>query len=101
MDRDIAIGVRSEDMEDATLASSVPDARRIKDAARGKVCLLGNIDTSVLAFGTPAEVRAHVRDVFAHLGTPRGGIIACGEIGPETPLANIKAMYEAFASYSG
>jgi hypothetical protein len=46
-------------------------------------------------------VKAHVRTVFEHLGTPRGGIIACGEIGPETPLANIKAMYEAFASCDG
>jgi hypothetical protein len=27
------------------------------------------------------------------------GIIACGEIGPELPLQNIRAMYEAFASY--
>jgi multiple sugar transport system ATP-binding protein len=33
--RSVALGVRSEDMEDATLASSVPDARRIK----GKVNL--------------------------------------------------------------
>jgi hypothetical protein len=41
----------------------------------------------------------HVRDVFDHLGTRRGGVIACGEIGPETPLENIRAMYEAFQAY--
>jgi hypothetical protein len=44
-------------------------------------------------------VRAHVRKVFEHLGTPAGGVIACGEIGPDTPLQNIRAMYEAFQHY--
>ena len=29
-------------------------------------------------------------------GTPDGGNIACGEAGPDVPLANIRAMYEAF-----
>jgi uroporphyrinogen-III decarboxylase len=52
-----------------------------------------------MPFGTPAEVRAHVREVFAHLGTPAGGIIACGEISPDTPLENIRAMYQAFQDY--
>jgi len=28
-----------------------------------------------------------------------GGIIACGEVGPDVPLENIRAMYEAFRDY--
>jgi len=28
-----------------------------------------------------------------------GGIIACGEISEDVPLANIRAMYEAFMEY--
>ncbi len=47
----------------------------------------------------PAEVRAHVREVFAHLGTPAGGLIACGEISPDTPLENIRALIDGFGYY--
>jgi hypothetical protein len=32
-------------------------------------------------------------------GTPQGGITACGEAGPDVPLANILAMYEAFRGF--
>lgn len=28
-----------------------------------------------------------------------GGLIACGEIGPDVPLDNIRAMYEDFREY--
>jgi hypothetical protein len=36
---------------------------------------------------------------FEACGTPEGGIIACGEVGPDVPLENIVAMYEAFREY--
>jgi uroporphyrinogen-III decarboxylase len=66
----------------------------------GKVCFRTDLDRQkVLPFGTPDEVRAHVKEVFDHLGTPAGGLIACGEIGPDTPLENIRAMYQAFMEY--
>ena len=72
----------------------------LKKNFAGKVCFRTDLDRQkVIPFGTPAEVRTHVREVFAHLGTPAGGIIACGEIGPDTPLQNIRAMYEAFQDY--
>jgi uroporphyrinogen decarboxylase len=72
----------------------------LKKNFAGKVCFRTDLDRQkVMPFGTPAQVRKHVRQVFDHLGTPRGGIIACGEIGPDTPLENIRAMYEAFLSY--
>ena len=28
-----------------------------------------------------------------------GGVIACGEVGPDVPLGNIRAMYEAFREF--
>jgi hypothetical protein len=66
----------------------------------GKVCFRTDLNRQeIVPFGTPAQVKAHVRDVFDHVGTPQGGIIACGEIGPDTPLENIRAMYEAFVEY--
>jgi len=73
----------------------------LKRRFAGQVCFRTDLDRQkVVPFGTPTEVRSHVRDVFDHLGTPRGGIIACGEIGPETPLETIRAMYEAFQAYA-
>jgi len=50
-------------------------------------------------FGSPAEVKEEVQRVFEACGTPDGGIIACGEVAPEVPLENIRAMYEAFREY--
>ena len=67
----------------------------------GKVCFRTDLDRQrILPFASPQEVREHITDVFQRLGTPNGGIIACGEIGPDIPLKNIRAMYETFTSYS-
>jgi len=64
---------------------------------RGRVAVRTDIDRqNVLPFGTPGQVREEVARVFASCGTENGGIIACGEIGPDVPLANIRALYEAF-----
>ena len=69
----------------------------LKRKFRGSVCFRTDLDRQrIMPFGTPDEVRDHILDVFSHLGTERGGIIACGEIGPDTPLENIRAMYETF-----
>ena len=71
----------------------------LKKKFAGSVCFRTDLDRQkIVPFGTPDEVKEHVRNVFDHLGTGKGGIIACGEIGPDTPLANIRAMYEAFAA---
>jgi uroporphyrinogen decarboxylase len=64
---------------------------------RGRVAFRTDIDRQrVLPFGSPADVKEEVRRTFEACGTDRGGIIACGEIGPDVPLENIRAMYEAF-----
>jgi len=41
-------------------------------------------------------VRAHVREVIHAFGRFNGGLILHGEIGPDVPLENIRAMYEAY-----
>ena len=73
---------------------------RLKRDFAGRVCFRTDLDRQrVVPFGTPDEVYRHVRSVFDQLGTDRGGIVACGEIGPDVPLENIRAMYGAFAEY--
>ncbi|MFA5468723.1 MAG: uroporphyrinogen decarboxylase family protein [Sphaerochaetaceae bacterium] len=73
----------------------------IKKEYKGKVCFRTDLDRQhTMVHGTPEEVRIHIRDVFTHLGDATGGIIACGEIGDDTPIANIRAMYDEFLNFS-
>ena len=68
--------------------------------ARGRVAFRTDIDRQkVMPFGSPAEVAEEVQRTFEACGTPEGGLIACGEIGPDVPLANVRAMYDAFRKY--
>ncbi len=68
--------------------------------ARGKVAFRTDIDRQrVLPFASPSEVKEEVQHTFEACGTRHGGVVACGEIGPDVPLANIRAMYEAFREW--
>jgi len=67
---------------------------------KGRLCFRTDLDRQrVMTFGGPAEVKRHIGELFRALGSEKGGIIACGEIGRDTPLDNIKAMYEAFMAF--
>ncbi|MGA9118387.1 MAG: uroporphyrinogen decarboxylase family protein [Bacteroidota bacterium] len=80
--------------------STVIGLERLKKDFAGKMCFRTDLDRQrVMPFGSPADVKEHILDMFAHLGTPDGGIIACGEIGPDIPIENIRAMYEGFRDY--
>jgi len=68
--------------------------------ARGKITFRTDVDRQhVMPFGSPSEVKEEVHRTFEACGTPEGGIVACGEVGPDVPLENIRAMYEAFREY--
>jgi uroporphyrinogen decarboxylase len=65
----------------------------------GKMAFRTDLDRQqLLAHGTPEEVKRGVNELFHALGTPEGGIIACGSI-EDVPLENIAAMYEAFLEF--
>jgi uroporphyrinogen-III decarboxylase len=68
---------------------------------RGKVAFRTDIDRQkVLPFVSPTQVKEEVQRTFEACSTPAGGLIACGEVGPDVPLQNIQAMYDAFREYS-
>lgn len=72
----------------------------IAQNARGKVAFRTDIDRQrVLPFGSPGEVKEEVQRTFEACGTPDGGIVACGEVGPDVPLENVRAMYQAFREF--
>jgi uroporphyrinogen decarboxylase len=67
-----------------------------RDFGRDLVFWGGGCDTTrVLPRGTPAEVRAHVRDM-ARIWSPGGGWVfqQVHNILPEVPIENVLAMYE-------
>lgn len=77
-----------------------PDFQATARNVRGKIAVRTDIDRQhVLPFGSPAQVKEEVHRTFESCGTPQGGIIACGEVMSDVPLANIRAMYEAFREY--
>ncbi|MFC1735433.1 uroporphyrinogen decarboxylase family protein [Candidatus Hydrogenedentota bacterium] len=79
--------------------SSIMDMKELK-AFAGKICFRTDIDRQkVLPYVSPAGVKKFIFELFRNLGTPHGGIVACGEISEDVPLDNIKAMYEAFVEF--
>ena len=79
--------------------SSVMDMDRLREFV-GQICFRTDIDRQhVLPYVEPTQVKAFINRLFHQLGTPDGGIVACGEISEDVPLANIKAMYEAFLEF--
>lgn len=76
------------------------DMGRAKAAAAGRTCLLGPIDTLLLANGTPAEVDEACREAIGSLAPGSGFILGPGCALPtETPADNIHALVAAAARY--
>ena len=66
----------------------------------GKVCVVSDIDRQrILPFGSVEEVRETVKRVISIFGSYNRGLIGRGEIGPDVPLKNVKAMFQAFKEY--
>lgn len=67
---------------------------------RGKIAFRTDIDRQyVLPFGSPSEVKEEVQRTFEACGTSDGGLVACGEVSPDVPMENIRALYQAFLEY--
>jgi uroporphyrinogen decarboxylase len=76
------------------------DKQKAKAAARGKTCLLGPLNTSLLATGTPEEIDDACREAIEILAPDSGFILGPGCALPsETPAENIHALVEAARKY--
>ncbi|HYA44391.1 MAG TPA: uroporphyrinogen decarboxylase family protein [Acidimicrobiales bacterium] len=72
------------------------DITRLKEMARGITCLLGNIDTNLLALGAVDDIDAACHDLL-DICKPGGGFIlgpGCA-MAPSTPPENIHALVES------
>jgi uroporphyrinogen decarboxylase len=75
------------------------DLGRLRREYGRDLCFHGGIDIQgVLPYGTPEAVREHVRRQVQAAG-PEGGYILCTahNLQPDTPLANVLALFAAYA----
>ncbi len=68
--------------------------------ARGKVCLNLDLDRQMFPFGSPNDIREHVRECVAKLATPQGGLWLVAEVADDVPLENIEAIAGALEEAS-
>lgn len=70
-------------------------------SARGKSCLLGNVDTSdIMTFGTPETVFEECRWRLEKVKPESGYILSSGcALSPNTPADNIRAMVQAAGEF--
>jgi len=76
------------------------DPVAIKDAARHKTCLLGNIDTGLLMDGSPDQVDSACKQLIEIWMPDSGFILGPGcALGTTTPADNIHALVESAKKY--
>lgn len=70
--------------------------RELKERIGARVALIGGLDqNSVLEVGTPADVRAHVHEMFRLLGEGGGYIMSPSDHFFHVPVENLEAYAEA------
>jgi len=99
---DILHGLVDAGVDVLNIQHSIMDVRAIAREFGGKTAFRSDLDRQhILPHGTPAQVKAHVHEVYQALGTYNGGLIGHGEIAPDVPLENVRAMFEAWREIGG
>lgn len=76
---------------------TIMDIRALAKRLGGKVSFRSDLDRQhILPHGTRQEIRDHIQEVIDCLGSYGGGLIGHGEIAPDVPLDNVRAMLEAW-----
>jgi len=76
------------------------DRRKAKEILGDTMCFWGNVSASLLATGSPSEVKDDVKQLIEIFGDT-GGLIIDGSVGlpDETKPENLAAMVEAVMEY--
>ncbi len=83
----------------ACYAFEATDMVKAKEALKGKVCIRGNVPLSVLATGTPEDVRQHCRKLIDTVGKDGGYIMDSSTGLDDAKPENVKAMFEFTKEY--
>jgi len=77
------------------------DMRRAQEAARGRLCLCGNIDCGLLLTGPQEAIYESTRKLLAECAGAGPLVLgASNAVVPETPIANYRAMLRAWREHA-
>ena len=72
----------------------------IQSRVKGRMAIDLDIDRqSVTVTGSPKDIDDHIREAVTKLGAPEGGLSLCYQPWPPTPIANIRAVFDAMEKY--
>jgi hypothetical protein len=77
------------------------DMRRAKEVLGGKACIAGNVPISLLAVGSPDDVRAYCKNLIDTVGSDGGFILGPSGQTEDVKVENVKTMVEFAKEYSG
>ena len=83
----------------ACYAFEATDMVKAKEVLGGKVCIRGNLPLSVLATGTPEDVRQYCRKLIDTVGKDGGYIMDSSTGLDDAKPENVKAMFEFTKEY--
>jgi hypothetical protein len=75
------------------------DMLKAKDALRDKVCIRGNVPISILATGTPDEVKAYCKKLIDYAGKDGGFIMDSSAGLTDARPENLRAMFDYTREY--
>jgi uroporphyrinogen-III decarboxylase len=75
------------------------DMTKAKELFGGRACIAGNMPLTLLATGTPEQVREHARKLIDTLGKDGGYIMGPGGSTDDAKIENVKAMIDFTKEY--
>jgi uroporphyrinogen-III decarboxylase len=75
------------------------DMRRVKEVLGDVCCIAGNVSTALMKAGTPAEVKAYVKELIQVAGKDGGFILTNGCGIDHARPENVQAMMDAGREY--
>lgn len=69
---------------------------------KNKLAVLTDLDRQhIIPFGTPAEIRNHVKEIVEAFDARNGGLVGQAEARGDVPIGNIRAVFEAWNEFGG
>lgn len=76
------------------------DIRELASMTKGRITMVMDPDRQrILPFGTPDQVRSHIREIVEVFGLPEGGLVGRGEVMSDVPLENAEALLDALVEF--
>jgi hypothetical protein len=75
------------------------DMKKAKKLLGGKACIAGNIPSSLIITGTPAQMKAYCKDLIETCAPGGGFVLTSGAGGHKGNVDNVRAIVEAVKEY--